>query len=132
LENPLRNKISFFLINILFLFKKTQRQAYGRLLLGQPIGEHNKRSESNFRAVKMPIREDDFKDNPNPEWRDYVQRTSVLSIPRMFENFSSKINRVCWAFIFVGGITMTIYSEYQIVSTYLEYGAQISVHIRWR
>jgi hypothetical protein len=76
----------------------------------------------------MPTKDDDPKGNPSPKWEEYAQRSSVLTVPRVLENFSSKINRACWAVIFVAGITMTIWNEYQLVATYLAYQSQISVH----
>ena len=76
----------------------------------------------------MATNDFDPKDNPSPKWNEYAKRTSVLTVPRVLENFSSKINRACWAMVFVAGITMTIYNEYQLVATYLAYQSQISVH----
>ncbi len=61
---------------------------------------------------------------------DYVRRTSMLALPRVVENFSSKFNRAAWAFLFFAGLVGTIYNEYRLIYTYLQFPSQVTVGAR--
>ncbi len=84
--------------------------------------------KSRVRMMRQVSDDDDtdFNEDRN-KLRDYVKRSSILALPRAVEHFSSKFDRSVWAFLFLAGLVATIYSEYRLVYTYLQYPSQITV-----